>query len=188
MKNAIILHGKPGKDEYYSEQYPSASNSHWLPWLQKKLLINNIAAETPEVPQAYEPIWERWLKEIEHYDINPKTILVGHSCGAGFWVRYLSERKELYIDRVILVAPWIDADQEDPNHFFDFTIDTDLVSRTKKLVIFCSNNDGIKIQKSVTKLRNEIKDVTVREFETKGHFTHESMPNNKFPELLEELL
>lgn len=39
-KSAIILHGMPSKEEYFSPAYASPSNSHWLPWLQKNLLIN----------------------------------------------------------------------------------------------------------------------------------------------------
>jgi hypothetical protein len=33
MKNAIILHGGPDKQEYYDPETPSQSNMHWLPWL-----------------------------------------------------------------------------------------------------------------------------------------------------------
>jgi len=46
MKNAILLHGTSSKEEYYSLEYPSASNSHWLPWLQKNLLVNDVHAVT----------------------------------------------------------------------------------------------------------------------------------------------
>ena len=55
------------------------SNSHWLPWLQKQLLNNDIFAETPEVPLSFEPLWERWVKEVEQFHITQETILVGHS-------------------------------------------------------------------------------------------------------------
>ena len=79
MLNAIILHGRPSKAEYYSDKYPSMSNSHWLPWLQKQLLNNDIFAETPEVPLSFEPLWERWVKEVEQFHITQETILVGHS-------------------------------------------------------------------------------------------------------------
>ncbi len=54
LKTAIILHGRPGKEEYYDASVPSASNHHWIPWLQKQLLVNDIHAQTPEVPNAYD--------------------------------------------------------------------------------------------------------------------------------------
>jgi predicted alpha/beta hydrolase family esterase len=188
MKNAIILHGRPTKAEYYADRWPSMSNSHWLPWLQEQLIIRDIFAATPEIPLAYEPLWERWVKEIERYDIGPETTLVGHSCGGGFWVRYLSEHKELKVGKVILVAPWIDVEQDDPGHFFDFEIDPDLAARTQGLTIFHSTNDVEEIQTSVAKLREQLRGISYREFEDKGHFTHKYLPDDTFPELLEAII
>lgn len=40
MKKALILHGMPGKEEYYSKTSDSPSNAHWLPWSQKELLVS----------------------------------------------------------------------------------------------------------------------------------------------------
>jgi predicted alpha/beta hydrolase family esterase len=188
VKNAIILHGRPSRAEYYADKYPSCSNSHWLPWLQKQLLINDIPAATPEVPLAYEPQWERWVKEVERYNITPDTILVGHSCGGGFWVRYLSEHPDLRVGKVVLVAPWIDVEQEDPNHFFDFTIDPTISGRTKGLTIFNSSNDVADIQSSVSELRKKLQDIEYKEFKGLGHFTHKRLPTDTFPELLEVIL
>lgn len=38
MRNAILLHGLPSKEEYYNPDRPSSSNSHWFPWLQNYLV------------------------------------------------------------------------------------------------------------------------------------------------------
>lgn len=105
MKNAIILHGQPSKEEYYDPERPSMSNAHWIPWLQGQLLKNDIAAATPEVPFAYEPEWELWKQEVERFEITPDTLIVGHSRGGEFWLRYLSENKDLSVGKVVLVAP-----------------------------------------------------------------------------------
>lgn len=188
MKNAIILHGMPGKEEYYSDKYPSASNSHWLPWLQKQLLINDIHAVTPEMFKCYEPIYESWKAEFEKNKINEETILVGHSIGAGFIIRWLSESKNVNVENVILIAPWLDPDNRKENEFFNFEVDSDLVSRTKKILIFHSTNDHREMQETLEIIKNEIKDVKVRVFENYGHFTYSSMGTKKFPELLEEIL
>jgi predicted alpha/beta hydrolase family esterase len=188
MKNAIILHGRPSKEEYYKPDRPSMSNSHWIPWLQSQLLKKDIVAATPEVPLSYEPIWELWVKEVERFEIDQDTILVGHSCGGGFWVRYLSDRPELKVGKVVLVAPWIDVEQSDPNNFFNFKIDPEFIKRTKELVIFHSDNDHEEMQTSLKKLQAEIPDLNVRIFHDYGHFTIGSMKTPEFPELLEELL
>jgi predicted alpha/beta hydrolase family esterase len=189
MKNAIILHGKCDREEYYSDKYPSLSNSHWLPWLQKQLLMKDIPAATPEVPDAYGPKWETWVKEVERFEIGPETILVGHSCGGGFWVKYLSLCKELKVGRVILVAPWLDPDGDETNGFFDdFEMDPDLAKRTDGIAIFNSDNDMGNVEKSVAAIRENIKDIKYKEFHKYGHFTYQQMKTRKFPELLQECL
>ena len=188
MKNAIILHGRPSKKEYYSDKYPSASNSHWLSWLQKQLLINDIHAVTPEIPLAFEPVWEVWCKEVDRFEIGPQTVLVGHSTGGGFWLRWLSEHKEVRVGNVILVAPWIDVEKDSAPEFFDFKIDENLASRTKRLTIFHSIDDVAEIQSSVKELRKRLKNLKYREFHGYGHFTFHDMKTRKFPELFEECL
>lgn len=188
IKNAIILHGKPGEEEYYDPKFPSPSNFHWLPWLQKQLLVKDIKADTPEVPYAFDPRWDLWVKEVERFDINSETILVGHSCGAGFWVRYLSEHPELKVGKVILVAPSLNPEQTWGKKFFSFEIDSSLTDRVKELVIFNSTDDGEGIQESVRIIRKALPNTTYREFKNMGHFTHLSMSSAEFPELFEECL
>lgn len=188
MKNAIIVHGMPDKEEYYSPEFPACSNYHWLPWLQKQLILKDIKADTPEMPHAYLPEYEVWKKEFERFDITAQTILVGHSCGGGFLVRWLSENKEVKVGKVVLVAPWLNLEKERNLNFFDFTIDPKLASRTESFTIFNSDNDEDYIQKSVTRLRQGIEGIVYREFKNYGHFCVGDMRSEAFPELLEVLL
>ncbi|OGK19003.1 hypothetical protein A3D80_03545 [Candidatus Roizmanbacteria bacterium RIFCSPHIGHO2_02_FULL_40_13b] len=188
MKNAIILHGRPGKDEYYDPHFPSASNYHWIPWLQKQLLINEITANTPEVPHAFEPDYLTWKKEFERFEVTPETILVGHSCGAGFLVRWMSEHADIKVHKLVLVAPWLDPDRESTTDFFDFIIDPNLAKRTNNLIIFNSDNDKESIQKSVRIIQNKIDNTQYKEFHHYGHFTHTDMKTSEFPELLKVAL
>ena len=67
MKNAIILHGGPSKQEYYDPNTPSMSNSHWIPWLQAQLLKRDIFAITPEIPKSFDRNWSVWKKEVERF-------------------------------------------------------------------------------------------------------------------------
>lgn len=188
MKNAIILHGGPSKEEYYDPKAPSMSNAHWLPWLQGQLLKADIAAATPEVPHSFDRHWPTWLKEVERYDIGPQTILVGHSTGAGFFVKYLSLHPELQVDKVILIAPWLDPYRQNTEGFFeDFQIDPNLNRRTQGITIFNSDNDQKGVQKTVEILHQKIKDIKYREFHSYGHFLSENLGTYEFPEILEEL-
>lgn len=188
MKNAIILHGRPDKEEYYNPAFPSASNSHWIPWLQKQLLINDIETYTPEVFRVYENNYNNWTREFERYGITSETMLIGHSCGGGFLVRWLSENRNKRVDKVILVAPWIDPDREYTSDFFDFEIDTNLTDRTNGLMIFHSDDDMEKIKKTVAILREKIKRYKYKEFHKYGHFCYEDMKTAEFPELLDVCL
>lgn len=186
MKNAIILHGQPSKEEYYDPERPSMSNAHWIPWLQAQLLKKDIFAATPEVPNAFKPEWELWKKEVERFEITPDTLIVGHSRGGEFWLKYLSEHKDIKVGKVVLVAPSLAWYYSDHLYFGKFTLDPNLADRTKGLVLFHSDDDKDGIQESVEELRNTLSDIKYREFHL-GHFTYGSMGTDKFPELLDEL-
>ncbi len=186
MKNAILLHGLPSKEEYYNPARPSASNAHWFSWLQNQLLINDIQAHTPEVFKVYKAGWEDWVKEIERYDINEDTTLVGHSMGGGFWVRYLSEHPELKVDKVILVAPWLNVSHEEDITFFDFELNPKLLSQANKFVVFSSDNDHEDVKNTVKFLLAKFPKLNVKDFHDYGHFTYSSMKTDAFPELLAE--
>ena len=190
MKNAIILHGTSDKEEYYSPDYPSASNFHWLPWLQKQLLMKDIPTATPEMPHGYMPDYTVWKREFERFDITPETILVGHSCGGGFLVRWLSENPEQQVGKVVLVAPWLDPNKTKgaDNDFFDFTIDTELANRTAGVTIFNSDDDMEAIHTSVKKITDTVTNIKLVEFTGKGHFCLGDLGTEEFPELLEEVL
>jgi predicted alpha/beta hydrolase family esterase len=186
--NAIIVHGTLSQRDYYDPATPSPSNSHWYPWLQKQLIAHSIKADTPEMPLAFKPDYELWKREAERFDIDPDTLLVGHSTGAGFWLRYLSEHPNLRVGRVVLVAPWLDPNNIKHTTFFDFAFDPDLVSRTKGLAIFNSTNDHEGIQWSTQIICQVLKDWQFRSFDGYGHFLYGDMGTEAFPELLDELL
>lgn len=184
MKNAIILHGLCSPKKYYETDTPSSSNSHWLPWLQKQLMIKDFKADTPEIPFVFNPKLESFIKEIERYEITDETTLVGHSMGGGFWIRYLSEHPEINVDKVVLVAPWINSQHEINIDFFDFEIDIEITNRAKEFIIFFSDNDKPEVQASVALLKIKLPNAKFIAFHEYGHFTYEDMKTDAFPELL----
>lgn len=188
MQNAIILHGCPEKEEYYNPRNPSESNAHWLPWLQKELIIRDIHAVTPEIPNSYEPVYSVWCREVERFDITPHTVLVGHSCGGGFWLRYLSEHPELRVNKVVLVAPWFDPNRTIPDHFFDFAPDREVAQRTKGITIFHADDDGDSVQWSLDFARRTFDDLNFIKMNGYGHFTWWNLQTERFPELLAEIV
>ena len=184
MKTAIILHGKPSFEEYSDPIIPSPSNNHWLPWLQKQLLLNGTLAQTPELPAPYAPVYEGWRRVFEQFTVDEDTALIGHSCGAGFLLRWLSENK-VKVGKVALVAPFLD-----PNHnkvakdFFLFPWDDHLVARAGGINVFFSTDDGPDILNSVAIIKAGIDGIQFSEFTGRGHF----ILMEAFPELLNWLL
>lgn len=189
MQNAIILHGAPEKEYYYDVHKPSESNAHWLPWLQKELVIRDIAAETPEIPMSYEPQWELWCRYIERYPLTSDTILVGHSAGGGFWLKYLATHPSLRVGKVVLVAPWLDPGKTLAEDFFDgWDRDPAVVQRTAGLVVMISDDDSESTQQSVDAICSTIQGVTRRQFHGYGHFTYDNLGGTAFAELRDEVL
>jgi len=187
MKNAIILHGKPTKQLFYDTTFPSTSNYYWLPWLQKQLVSRDIPTHTPEVPNNWRADYLVWLKEFERYDITPETILVGHSCGAGFLLRWLSEHPEVKVDRVVLAAPWLNPkNEEETEDFFKFTLDPNLVQRTNGLRVLYADDDFQNILDTVDVLQEKVNGISYRLLKGYGHFYDDR--RMEFPEILEEIL
>ena len=187
MRNALLLHGWAYKTEFYDTKFPSGSNSHWFPWLSKQLIVRDIHTIALEMPNSFYPEYDVWKKEFERFDISKETILVGHSCGGGFLLRWLSENVGVKVDKLILVAPWIGIrpDQDFDESFFDFQWDKDLVRRTNQTIIFNSSNDVSEVQDSVDIIKQKLSGYELIELENKGHFNLSGLGSEEFPELLE---
>lgn len=188
MKTAIIIHGMPERENYFNPTADSPSNCHWVPWLQHQLNINSILTQTPEMPEPYDPDYEKWEQVFSQFKIDENTILVGHSCGGGFIVKYLSGNN-IKVNKVVLVAPWINSKREEDITMFDgLRIDENLLSKTNSVTIFSSSNDDKEIQDSIKVLEDTIKGVKVLEFKDYGHFCLSDMKKREFPELLKKIL
>lgn len=190
MKNAVIVHGMPPKREYLIARTlgMKASKFHWLGWLGSQLRKNGYEVWAPEMPHPWRPEYELWKAQVEKAKIGPDTLLIGHSCGGGFWLRYLSENPKLRVGRVVLVAPWIDVPRKIAPDFFNFKFDKQLVSRTKGVSIIYSDDDMKAISLSVEQIRKELVGVNYLEFRGYGHFTIFKMHTRRFPELVAECL
>lgn len=187
MKRAIIIHGYNEESEFLDATRPAASNDHWIAWLQRQLLLKRIEAQAPEMPGFFKPNYESWKEMLDRFTPDNETMLVGHSCGGGFLVRWLCE-SNVKVDKVVLVAPWLDPDHViDPN-FFAFDIDPNIVQKTNELIVMYSADDDESILKSVEVLKRSLPGAKFQEFKDKGHFVLGSLGTEKFPELLANLL
>jgi predicted alpha/beta hydrolase family esterase len=167
----------------------SPSNRAWLPWLQTQLIARGILTQTPEFPAPWAPLYEIWAKELERYDLGENTILIGHSAGGGFLLKWLRRHPKVKLQTVILVAPWLDPDKDfqkrgAPDFVAPEDLDPKITGRAQKFVVFESDNDIETIQKSAKILRAKIPNLDVREFHGYDHFNK----IDEFPELLDEIL
>jgi len=187
MSNAIIIHGMPSREEFLNP-LGSRHMKHWLPWLQKELIDAGIPTELPEFPEPYDPDYGAWSALFETLTITPDTHLVGHSCGAGFLVRWLSEHA-VPVGKVALVAPWVD-----PTHvyaqkmFGEWELDLTVAERTRGMSMFVSLDDEQDVIDTANLLREKISKLQIREFMDRGHFVHSQMGTDEFPELLDFVL
>ena len=68
-------------------------DKHWIQWTREALLEKGIKVETPLMPEPWAPNYEAFKKKFETLDVLENTVLVGHSCGCAFLVRWLGESK-----------------------------------------------------------------------------------------------
>ena len=187
-KKCIIIHGCPSDEEKALDPERRTYDKHWIPWTKKQLIARGIETETPLMPSPWYPDYEKFKAEFEKHDTDENTILVGHSCGCAFLVRWLSETKNK-IFKLILVAPWKipDKDNEFDKKFYTYPIDKTIKNRVKEIVMFTADNEE-KDGKESLKIFHEALDGEIIELKGQGHYTLEDMETEEFPELIEVIL
>ncbi|MCL2748621.1 MAG: alpha/beta hydrolase [Alphaproteobacteria bacterium] len=186
MKNGIILHGIEENRKDYTGLSESPSNLGWYPIVQWELTKRGILTQTPEMPNPYLPDmnYDEWVAMISRCEINEDTLLIGHSCGAGFWLKYLSLNPQIKVGQLILVAPWIDIEREHPTFFTNWEFDKNLPSRCGQIDLFVSSDDMNIVLTSVEKIKEVYGDkIKYHEFDDKEHFSWGCIGRD-FPELL----
>lgn len=187
MRSALLLHGKPTRERYENPEIPKPHEANWLPWLDQELGKRGIIAARPAFPEPYYPQYERWKELFERYGHDADMAIVGHSAGAEFALRWLSENKDVSIRQLVLVAPWTDTKGK-YGDFSQYELDTSLGKRIGRIAIFNSVNDE-PVQDRVAELREALPEAAYVEFQVHGHFMlGNTMSTNRFPQLRNELL
>ncbi|KKQ87045.1 MAG: hypothetical protein UT09_C0021G0001, partial [Parcubacteria group bacterium GW2011_GWF2_38_8] len=111
------------------------------PWIKKQLEYVGIDVSNSLYPEDWKPDYSAWKKVFEKNIIDEGTILVGHSAGAAFLLRWLSENKRK-INKLILVAPSIVKTDKyiRLSKLKDFSYNPSLKNYFNELVIFYSDN------------------------------------------------
>lgn len=163
-------------------------DKHWIPWLKSKLAKNGSKAVAPLMPNPWSPDYYAFKNEFEKYKISEGDVLVGHSCGCAFLVRWLGDSR-LKISKLILVAPWKIADGNDIERkdFYEYSIDESIKSRVDKIVIFTSDDEEDNGKKSCDIFHRALGGGVI-ELKGRGHYVLSDMGTEEFPELLAEIL
>ena len=186
--NCIIIHGCPSDAEKAMNPETRTYDKHWIPWLKRNLIALGMETETPLMPDPWEPSYQKFKTEFEKYEVNENTILIGHSCGSAFLVRWLSETKR-EIFKLILVAPWKIPDKADEfrKEFYTYPIDESIKSRVNEIMMFTADDEEDEGKESL-KIFHQALGGAVIELKGYGHYTLGDMGTEEFPELLEKIL
>ncbi len=187
MRNAIILHGKPTRERYENPEELKPHEANWLPWLGRQLGARGVEVAIPALPRPYFPMYEDWKEVFEASHVDSDTGLIGHSVGAEFILRWLSENNTLSVEQVALVAPYHDFASK-YGEFSQYELDSDIAKRVGRITIINSLDDDAPIQASVNRLTTAIPEAQVVELDGYGHFRiGHNMQGEEFLVLLDAL-
>ncbi len=178
MNQTILIHGSPYKDEFYKTEKPSPSNTNWFPWLQKQIALKNGLCQALEYPKPFDPLYENWLEVFKQQSLEKNSIVIGHSCGGGFLLRFFSENPNIKVEKIILVAPWLDPENELTTDFFNFSINSN-IQDINTIHVFISSDDSPDLLTSFEIIKKSLPKATYHEYSDKGHFC-----GKEFPEIL----
>lgn len=177
----LIIHGCPQNEE---DVIPKSKR--WMNWLEEKLKEKGFDATAIDMPAPWNPDYKNWKKELEKFLPTKNSLLIGHSCGGAFLVRWLLETGKR-VKKLILVAPAKTSVQEDRRkNFYDFELPNDSSKIADEIVIFISNDSKSMLESF--ELYKEALKPRVIELKDKNHFLYFQMKSNEFPELLDEVL
>jgi len=184
----IIIHGCPSNLEKSMDPEKRTYDKHWIPWLKEKLEEKEITVYAPLMPEPWAPIYENWKKEFNKLEFDEDSVLIGHSCGCAFLVRWLGETKKK-IKKLILVAPWKIPDEDKllRKDFYVYEINKEIPSFVDEIVMFTADDEELDGKKSLEIYRKSLGGKII-ELSGRGHYTQGDMGTQEFPELLEEVL
>ncbi|MBU1255943.1 alpha/beta hydrolase [Patescibacteria group bacterium] len=194
-KQVILIHGGSTFDSY--KDYLAFLNNlkidlnrynrtKWSDSLREDL-GSRFDVLLPKMPNPMNAKYDEWkilFKKIA-FLLDNNVILIGHSLGAIFLVKYLSENKfPKKILATLLVSPPYD-DEGMEESLGDFVLSKSLNKLNKhggKIFIYQSKDDSVVPYSHLKKYKKVLPNASIREFKKRGHFDQ-----LKFPELIKDI-
>lgn len=191
----LVIHGGDAFDtheEYISflknfeVDLESLKEKKWKSSLQEEL-GSNFEVLQPRMPNSFNCRYIEWKLWFEKYLplLESEIILIGHSMGAIFLAKYLSENGiDKNVRGLFLVAAPYDEEVSNES-LVDFALTQDLSNlqeKIKNIFIYHSRDDEIVPFADFEKYKKDIPNATFRVFQDRGHFNQE-----EFPEIIEDI-
>lgn len=165
---------------------PFPEKKKWRTTL-KESLGEDFEVMLPEMPNkmnAHYSEWKIWFEKYVPFLTND-IVLVGHSLGASFFLKYLSEHElPVAIDRLYLIAaPFFNTKSVEGGDFrFDEEKLRTIPTKVRKIALFHSTDDTVVPFSHFGRLKELLPEASTFVFEDRGHFNAEV-----FPELIEAI-
>jgi len=162
---------------------PYRKKKYWINWLAERLK-NKYEILVPQMPceknAKYEE-WKIWFKKYFNFIKDKKPILIGHSLGAIFLLKYLSENNfPKKINQLHLVAPAIYDDGLGPEKLSTFKSNIkklrNIRKKCKELHLWHSMDDETCLFKNSEIINKIIPNTNFHIFKNKGHFKQSTFP------------
>ncbi|MEK6927132.1 MAG: class I tRNA ligase family protein [Nanoarchaeota archaeon] len=188
IKNCIIIHGSPSKDRTNESDYKPENEKHWISWIKNELEEREVKTATPQMPTPWAPKYEEWKSIMNKFDVNENTLLIGHSAGGAFIVRWLYETKKK-IRKLILVSPGKSGHEGRATltDFYGKGDYSDIKKNIEKIVIFTSEDDINYHIPIAYEYKEELAGKLIHLGKGYGHFCEKEMGKKEFPELFNEI-
>ena len=158
----------------------------WKANLQKELGISYevFAPHMPESDNATYDLWKIWFEKMIPF-LSDNVIMVGHSLGAIFLVKYLSQEDfTKKIDGLFLVSAPFEGSRDEPLGTFKRPNSLEKLSfSAQNIFLYHSEDDPVVPYAHMEKYHELLPNAIVRTFSDRGHFFLES-----FPEIVADIL
>jgi len=189
MQQIIVIHGGTTFQNYDDYVHSLSTKTlytdrfmykpMWKERLQENLgdSYQVLLPSMPNKTNARYSEWKLWFQHISSI-FSDDCILVGHSLGAIFLVKYLSEETlPVTVKATILVAaPYDDEDTEDLTDFKLTGISENLTKTAGRLVFFNGHNDPVISQDDLKKYQLQLPSAEFNVLNAPDHFVREDFP------------